>query len=54
MALFQTQNLITSAFLAFARKSRKEKFEHFPSKEQIFFFSLEDTVKVISRLVELT
>ena len=42
-----------SAFLTFARKSRKEKFGHFPSIEQLFFFSLEDTVKVISRLVEL-
>ena len=55
LTVFQTQNLITSAFLAFARKSRKEKFGHFPSIEQLFFFfSLEDTVKVISRLVEVT
>ena len=55
LTVFQTQNLITSAFLAFVRKSRKEKFGHFPSIEQLFFFfSLEDTVKVISRLVEVT
>ena len=38
LTVFQTQNLITSAFLAFARKSRKEKFGHFPSIEQLFFF----------------
>ena len=48
MAIFSTQNLLTSTLPAFANKAARRNLDTF------YHLSLEDTFEAISRLVELT